>query len=111
MRNDSPRRAPRWCWPTSRPTGRIASQEWGRYGVVANAILPTVKTPAFENNELGRAGARFIEEHSPVGRFGTPYFGTPYEDCSPMLAFLSSEAAGYINGQVIGIAGGLTLFA
>lgn len=27
----------------------------------------------------------------------------PYEDLSPLVAFLASEAAGYINGQVIGI--------
>ena len=47
-----------------------------------------------------------MEQQSPVGRFGTPY-----EDCAPMVAFLASEAAGYINGQAVGIDGGLTLIA
>jgi NAD(P)-dependent dehydrogenase (short-subunit alcohol dehydrogenase family) len=34
------------------------------------------------------------------------YFGTPYEDCSPMAAFLASKRAGYINGEIITISGG-----
>ena len=37
------------------------------------------------------------------------YFGTPFEDCAPMIAFLCSDQAGYINGQAIGIDGGRVL--
>ena len=40
---------------------------------------------------------------SPVGRMGDAY-----EDGSPMLAFLASEEARYINGQVISICGGIS---
>ncbi|MGE7667192.1 hypothetical protein ACQKMN_15930 [Ureibacillus composti] len=39
------------------------------------------------------------------------YFGKAYEDCSPMVAFLASESAGYINGQAIAIWGGKVLIA
>lgn len=34
--------------------------------------------------------------------------GDAYEDGSPMLAFLASEEARYINGQVISICGGIS---
>jgi len=36
----------------------------------------------------------------PVGRAGTP------EDIAAACAFLASEEAGYITGQVIGVNGG-----
>ena len=39
----------------------------------------------------------------PAGRFGTP------EDVAAAVAFLASEAAGYITGQVLGIDGGMML--
>lgn len=37
--------------------------------------------------------------------------GTAYEDCTPILAFLASEEARYINGQVIAVDGGRRLIA
>jgi 3-oxoacyl-[acyl-carrier protein] reductase len=37
----------------------------------------------------------------PAGRAGTP------EDVAALVGFLCSEAAGYINGQVIGVNGGM----
>ena len=39
----------------------------------------------------------------PAGRFGTP------EDVAATIAFLASEAASYITGQVLGIDGGMVL--
>ena len=36
----------------------------------------------------------------PAGRAGTP------EEVAALVAFLCSDAAGYINGQVIGVNGG-----
>jgi 3-oxoacyl-[acyl-carrier protein] reductase len=37
----------------------------------------------------------------PAGRAGTP------EDVAALVAFLCSDGAGYVNGQVIGINGGM----
>ncbi|MER5625681.1 SDR family NAD(P)-dependent oxidoreductase [Streptosporangium sp. NPDC002544] len=85
---------------------RNASQEWGKYGIVTNTFLPVIRTPAYDLSEQGRAAAKALAEQIPTGRFGTAY-----EDCAPMLVFLASEGAGYINGQAIGIDGGRFLFA
>ncbi|MGI5239295.1 SDR family NAD(P)-dependent oxidoreductase [Dactylosporangium sp. CA-139066] len=85
---------------------RNASQEWGKYGIVTNTFLPVIRTPAYDLSEQGREAARMLAEQIPTGRFGTAY-----EDCAPMLVFLASEGAGYINGQAIGVDGGRFLFA
>lgn len=85
---------------------RSASQEWARFGIVTNTILPVIRTEAFELSEQGKAAAKMLEDTIPVGRFGSSY-----EDCSPVVAFLASEAAGYLNGQAIAIDGGKLLIA
>ena len=79
---------------------RAASQEWGPYGITTNNFLPTIKTENFDKSDRGRAYAKKMAEENPVR-----YFGTPFEDCAPMIAFLCSDQAGYINGQAIGIDG------
>ena len=40
----------------------------------------------------------------PLGRFGTP------EDVAPVAAFLASEDAGYITGQVLQVEGGISMW-
>jgi len=45
--------------------------------------------------------AEQIKQLVPAGRAGTP------DEVAALIAFLCSDAAGYINGQVIGINGGM----
>jgi len=85
---------------------RNASQEWAAHGITTNCILPILRTPAYDLSPQGRAAADQLQESIPVGRFGTPY-----EDCGPLMVFLASEDAGYINGQMIGLDGGYRLIA
>ena len=85
---------------------RTASQEWAQYGISTNVVLPAHWSDALENTPQGIAAGKAAAESSPMGRLGTPY-----EDVSPIIAFLASEPAGYINGQSIAIDGGLRLIA
>lgn len=84
---------------------RNASQEWGQFGIVTNTFLPWVRTENFDRTDLAKSLAS-MEASSPLRRMGTAY-----EDCTPVLAFLASEGAGYINGQVVGVDGGRRLIA
>ena len=81
---------------------RHASQDWGKYGIVTNTIFPLVQSPDYEREHPGFG--EFLANEIPVKRYGTAY-----QDLSPVVTFLVSEDAGYVNGQSISISGGLCL--
>ena len=78
--------------------------EYGPDGITVNAVPPGfIDTPMLRTaEERGRLGGT-IEEHiarTPVRRVGKP------EDIAAAVAFLVSEEAGYITGQILGVNGG-----
>lgn len=81
---------------------RVAAAENGRHGIRVNAI-----TPGLIYNEFLRKiypdefFAGYAENRSLVGRVGEP------EDVAALTAFLVSDQAGYITGEVYGISGGV----
>ena len=83
---------------------RTCAEELGQYGIVTNCFLPVIKVSHFEecSNEASQE-VSIMNLLSPVGKMGDAY-----EDGSPMVAFLASEQAGYINGQIISICGGIS---
>lgn len=83
---------------------RNSAVEWGQYGITTNVFVPFIKTEGYDLSERGKLIAKKVASENPTRRFGTPY-----EDCSPMVAFLASEGSGYINGEVINISGGGTV--
>lgn len=73
-------------------------------GITVNTVPPSIiDTPmAREAERLGYfPGLEVVRSVTPVGRVGTP------DDIGATCAFLCSEAAGFITGQVIGVNGGL----
>lgn len=83
---------------------RTCAVELGQYGIVTNCFLPVIQVSHFEKQSNDAAPAvSIMNALSPVGRMGDAY-----EDGSPMLAFLASEEARYINGQIISICGGIS---
>jgi 3-oxoacyl-[acyl-carrier protein] reductase len=80
--------------------------ELGRFGVTANAIAPGVVETDMLRRTAERLGVTFEDflaaaaQDIPVGRVGQP------EDVAAVAGFLCSEAAGFVSGQVIYVAGG-----
>jgi len=76
------------------------AKELAAHGVRVNAISPgTIDThfhEVFSTPEMLKAAVATI----PMGRLGTP------EDCAKVVAFLASDAAGYLVGETIEVNGG-----
>jgi 2-hydroxycyclohexanecarboxyl-CoA dehydrogenase len=80
------------------------AERLGPVAILVNAVPPGfIDTPmlrrAEERGRLGGPVARHIEQ-IPVRRIGRP------EDIAAACAFLVSEEAGYITGQILGVNGG-----
>jgi 3-oxoacyl-[acyl-carrier protein] reductase len=77
---------------------RSLASEVGRSGVTANCVsLGTIWRSPMPPDEKMMERAR---RSYPLGRYGTP------DDVAAMVAFLGSDAAGWITGQVYGVNGG-----
>jgi 3-oxoacyl-[acyl-carrier protein] reductase len=78
--------------------------ELAKDNVRVNGIAPGyIRTAQLlsEENSLGPVGAEKAAEFIPMGRLGTP------EDIADVIAFLASDAARYMTGQVLVVDGGL----
>lgn len=78
--------------------------EYGPSGITVNAVPPGfVDTPMLRRAEGKGLLGGTIDEHilrTPVRRAGRP------EDIAAACSFLTSEEAGYITGQILGVNGG-----
>jgi 3-oxoacyl-[acyl-carrier protein] reductase len=80
---------------------RTLAQELGPRRIRVNAVAPgPIDTDLLPPDEQVRA---FIVSRTALGRIGQP------ADVARVVAFLASDAAGWITGQVIGVDGGLRL--
>ncbi len=81
---------------------KTLAKEIGSRGVTVNAIAPgMIETDMTQNlpEEVKEAASKQI----PLARFGKP------EDVANAIAFLASDMASYISGQVIHVDGGLVI--
>jgi 3-oxoacyl-[acyl-carrier protein] reductase len=78
------------------------AKEVGSRGITANAIAPGfIETRMTE--QLDEKQRQALLQRIPLGSIGTP------RDVAEAVAFLASEEAKYITGQVLGIDGGMAL--
>jgi NAD(P)-dependent dehydrogenase (short-subunit alcohol dehydrogenase family) len=74
----------------------IAS-EYAGYGITANALAPAlIDTPMIAN-------VADLASRIPVGRLGQP------QDVADLVAYLASDHAGYITGEVVDVNGGFLI--
>lgn len=78
---------------------RAAAIELGPWGITVNCIAPGPVQTGYIDDEL----ARTIMPSIPLRRLGMPH------DVADAVAFLMNEAAAWITGQVIQVAGGHAL--
>ncbi|MHB8419148.1 MAG: 3-oxoacyl-ACP reductase FabG [Myxococcales bacterium] len=76
---------------------KALAQELAKRGVTVNAVAPGL----IDTEMIKDAPTEQILQHIPMRRLGRA------REVADLVAFLASEKAGYITGQVIGISGGL----
>lgn len=77
---------------------KTISQEIAKKGITINAVNPGPTDTGWMDEEL----TALILSKSPMGRVGTP------RDAARLIAFLASEEAQWITGQIIHSEGGFT---
>jgi NAD(P)-dependent dehydrogenase (short-subunit alcohol dehydrogenase family) len=86
---------------------RTAAREWGRDGIVVNAVAPGA---ASKRGQAALARAE-TEQRPLLTERAIDRLGDPEEDIAPVVLFLCSDACRYLTGQTLMVDGGAFLFA
>lgn len=81
---------------------RVAAAEWGIFGIRVNAVAPGLiltKNALLQFEALGMDVTKICRRRA-LGRPGTPH------DVANAIVFLASDAASYISGETLQVAGG-----
>ncbi|TDT98359.1 NAD(P)-dependent dehydrogenase (short-subunit alcohol dehydrogenase family) [Streptomyces sp. 846.5] len=87
---------------------RALAAEEGRFGVRVNCVAPGMLTDGIaarliDTGELDAAALEITKRNIPMRRFGEA------ADIAEAVAFLASDAAGFITGQALGVDGGYSV--
>jgi len=80
---------------------RSLAREVGGRGITVNAVCPGFVETRMTEVQGEDIRQRYMEM-TPAGRFGSP------EEVAAVIAFLCGSEAGYVNGSVVTVDGGLT---
>ena len=85
---------------------KVMAREGARFGINANAIAPgPIETPllmqALEFGELGQKIIENMKAGTQLDRMGSP------DEVAAAAAFLASDDASYVTGEILGVSGGM----
>ncbi len=81
---------------------RTIAKEMAPKGITANVVAPGfIETDMTDG--LPQVVKDSVQKITPAGRFGQP------EEIAAAVAYLTSDEAGYVNGQVLAVDGGMTM--
>ncbi len=85
---------------------KVMAREGARFGINANGIAPgPIETPllmqAVDFGEIGKKIIDNMKAGTQLRRMGTP------DEVAAAIAFLASDDASYVTGEIIGVSGGM----
>lgn len=80
------------------------AKEYGRKGITSNALVLSFVETEMTEAELSEEKRQFYEDHCPVGRVGQ------VSDVAAAVLYLAGPSGSFVNGQEIGVTGGLDWF-
>jgi NAD(P)-dependent dehydrogenase (short-subunit alcohol dehydrogenase family) len=84
---------------------KVMAIEWAKHGVNVNAVGPTYfETPLVAALRNDPERFRFINERTPMGRWGQP------EELVGTVIYLASRASDFVTGQTVYVDGGWTIW-
>lgn len=82
---------------------RIWAQDLGKRRITVNSVSPGVTVTDMFKAGIPEEGHQYMIDKTALGRLGQP------EDIADVVAFVASDEARWITGQVINVDGGITL--
>lgn len=82
---------------------KCLARGYAKYGITVNDVPPSsIETPMMHQQQAAGnlPATEVLMKSVPLGRMGTP------DDLAATVAFLASDAAGFITGQVLSVNGG-----
>jgi NAD(P)-dependent dehydrogenase (short-subunit alcohol dehydrogenase family) len=87
---------------------RVVARELGKYGIAVNAVCPGASTRMTQTvGEGARQARQRAGVQTPAGRPAFQLEHTGPENVAPWVAYLASDAAKDVNGQVFFVMGGI----
>jgi NAD(P)-dependent dehydrogenase (short-subunit alcohol dehydrogenase family) len=90
---------------------RTVAQEWARYGITVNAVVPAIWTPMYDAHR-----ARMSEQQRAIHDLAMQHviplggrLGDPDRDMAPVMVFLASDLCRFMTGQAIAVDGGMIM--
>ena len=90
---------------------RTLAGEWGKHNIRVNAVAPAIWTPMYDKTRASMSTEQ-LARHDELMQGAVPLggkLGDVKEDFLPIMAFLCSDDAHYMTGQVFAIDGGILM--